>query len=109
MTDIKRLEELQTEIHRLEAILKPMYEERKELNKKIKADNKASLPYNLDTGVWFEGKTEKLYLYFNRKDKTYHTKPLYKANGYLYGCKTTKSHITQMTTELQAEGYIEIK
>lgn len=114
MTDLERLEELQCEIHRLEAILKPMYEERKELNRKIKADNKDSLPYKPHVGMWFRGKDEELYLYYSyRADEngqhTYYTKPLYKANGNLIGYKTSRKTILEKLEELRTDGYVEVK
>lgn len=105
MTDKERLENLQTEIHRLEAILKPLYEERKQLKEKLKEEHRDSLPYNPQQGWYFKGKSEELYLYRNSKEKTYYTKPLYNLSGSLMGYKISKKFICETIERLKEEGY----
>lgn len=103
---IVKRDTVDVQIKKLEAVLKPLLEERKKLNKIIKEESKITLSFSPNGGLWFKGKDGDITcIYFNYTDRTLYLKPLYKPNGQLYGGKTSKKYVEEEIAYYLQKGF----
>ena len=106
MTDLERLKQLKADIREKKKQLTALQKERDALADKIERENREKLPFpNMDGGGYFLGKKENIYLYISREDRTYYEKPLYKADGSLYGNAHSRKFIERRKKALLDNGY----
>ncbi len=107
MTDIEKRNELAVQIKELEAKLKPLRDEFRQLNKKINSEYMESLPYQFLRGHYSQTKKGITAVYWNYIDKTYYLKPLYKPSGVPYGTKYARNFVLLEIETLKEQGYVE--
>lgn len=108
--DLQQLEELNNQIHELEAMLKPLKAERKTLRTAMIRESKEQRPFNNISNGWYYKNAHGdivTCVYVSYKDKAIYTKPMYRIDGSIYGKLATKKSIAERIEYYLENGFID--